>query len=154
MITTHPLSNQLDVACWRPPAPWVIFHLLKTFFEPLVPLKNTCRWHGIIWIHLMLHFKCLWGCFPQPDQKFQVYSSLSIHRWTNWKRRVVNKSKCKKCRKLKLQLTVISQSAYPHCTPKLVTFQTDLTIHTYQRTYSEWLTAFAIAGLKGQHRLI
>ena len=28
--------------CWRPPPPGVIFYLLPTFFESLVPLKNMC----------------------------------------------------------------------------------------------------------------
>ena len=52
IIVTHHLAYPLDVyispACWKPPAPIVIFHHLTPFFEPLLPLKNTCVWHSFI----------------------------------------------------------------------------------------------------------
>ena len=83
MIATYQLPYSLDndfsPAGWRPPASRVIFHLLAPLFEPVVLLKNMCVQHAVIIIHLLKHFKCLWGSFPQWNQKFQVYSYLNVH---------------------------------------------------------------------------
>ena len=67
MITTHhlpyPLDPDFSPACWRFPAPEVIFHLFTALFESLAPHKNTCTQYGAISIHLLKHFKqfkCVW----------------------------------------------------------------------------------------------
>ena len=36
----YPLDIYRSSACWKPPVPGVIFHLLTSLFEPLVPLKK------------------------------------------------------------------------------------------------------------------
>ena len=66
-ITTYHLPYLFDFdlspASWKPPVFEVIFHLLTTLPEPLVPIKNTCVRHGVIPIHLLKHFSCLWRNF-------------------------------------------------------------------------------------------
>ena len=45
--------------------------------------------------------------FPEPNQKFHVYSFLSEHSWMTWKRDGVNRNnsrKCYDCRKLRILL--------------------------------------------------
>ena len=95
IIATHHLPYSLvdlSPTCWRPPAPWIIFHLFVPLIEPLVPLKNTCAQYGVISIHLLKDFKCLWGSFLQLDLKYQVYHSFNCaYSWTTGKRRGVNK---------------------------------------------------------------
>ena len=81
--------------CWRLSAPWGI----------LVPSKNRCAWHGVILIRLLKHYKCLWRSFRKLEENFLIYSDLSAHSWTFWKRWSVNKNIFKKsnaCRKPKL----------------------------------------------------
>ena len=85
------LDDDLKPANWRPLSPRVIFHLLKTFFETLVPLKTMCARHAVISIRFLKHSKSLWRSFPQPNQIFRVYSFLSAHSWRTWKRCDVNK---------------------------------------------------------------
>ena len=95
-ITTYHMPYPFDVdlssACWKPSAPWVIFHLLATLFEPLVPLKNACVRH-VFFIHFLKHFNCLWRNFTQLDQNFHLYtlprvhrSFLGVHSWTTGKK--------------------------------------------------------------------
>ena len=92
------------ILCWpvllkRLTTPEIIFSLLTSLFELFAPLRNVCITYGVISIHLLKHFKCLWSSFPRPDKKFQVYSLLSVHHlflnahgWATWKRQCVNKS--------------------------------------------------------------
>ena len=51
-ITSHHLLYLFDFdlspASWKPPVFEVIFYLLTTLPEPLVPIKNTCVRHGVI----------------------------------------------------------------------------------------------------------
>ena len=66
-IATHHLPYPLDVdlnpACWKPPDPKVIFYLIETQFEPLVPLKKNKKkkkkknGHNVMFIsiHLQLN---------------------------------------------------------------------------------------------------
>ena len=93
-ITTHRLPHPFDLstACWRLPVSGTIFHPFVTLFEPLVPLKNRCAWYGVISIHLLKSFKCLWHSFPQPDQKWLVYLFFITQIRTTWKRWDVNKN--------------------------------------------------------------
>ena len=76
-ITTHHVPHLLHVdlspACWRPPAPGVIFHLFALCFELLVPLKNTWAWHGVISIYLLKYFKWLWRSFPNAGLQFSDF---------------------------------------------------------------------------------
>ena len=101
----YPLDLDLSPFCLRPYVIGVIFHLLTPLFESLVSLKNTCVWHGVISIHLMKHFKCLWRSFFQLDQKFQAYLFFNAYRWTPWNwecKQKHEKKKCNGCRKLRL----------------------------------------------------
>ena len=79
MITIHHLPYSLDIelnpACWRTSAPRVIFHLLVTLFEPLEPLKNVCT--TCCYLHTLAG-----ESFRQPDQKFQIYLLLDVHRFS------------------------------------------------------------------------
>ena len=137
------LDVDQGTACWRPPAPRVMFYLIAPLFEHLVPLKNTCVWHGAISIFSLKHCNSLWWCFSQPEQKFQVHSFLIACSWTiKKKKRVVNKSMWKHCNvfqkinlqlhTLKISVSVVTKSAYPFLANRShrhVTFQKDLVFH-------------------------
>ena len=60
MFATHNLSYlpniNLSPACWRPPAPRIIFHLLAPFFESLKPLKNSDAQHAKVFHILVMEF--------------------------------------------------------------------------------------------------
>ena len=88
-ITTHHLPYQLDInlgpASWRSLAPGVIFHLLMTLFEFLVPLKIICAQHAVISINLLKHFKYLRRSFPQPKITLLGVHCSSLSIWKNTK---------------------------------------------------------------------
>ena len=63
------LNINISTDCWRLPTPGVAFHFLAFLFGPLVPLKNMCVGHGVISMHLLKHFKCLWRSFPPSRSK-------------------------------------------------------------------------------------
>ena len=77
------------------------FFISFCLFLNLLCYSKMCVQHGIISIHSLKYFKCLWWSFHQLDKKFQFYTLLSVHHlflstqsWTTWKR-YVNKSMLK-----------------------------------------------------------
>ena len=117
-IATNYLHYSLNVdfrpACWRPPAPGVIFHLLTLLFGILMPLKNIYARPDVISIYLVKYFKFLLRSFPNWTKYFRFIrcsalialpSVLTAER--SEKEQVCIKVFEKKsygCRKLRLQL--------------------------------------------------
>ena len=113
-IATQLLPYLLDIdlclACWRPPASGVIFHLLALLFELLLTScatqKHVCNM--VLFPHTCWSISSVCdGIFPNWTKNFRfIHCSVSIaHSWMTWES--VNKIMWKKyngCRKLSLQV--------------------------------------------------
>ena len=62
-LITLQLSYSLKIdrclAGWRSSAHGIIFSFYFPIFEILLSLQNTGAWYGVVFIHLLKHFKCL-----------------------------------------------------------------------------------------------
>ena len=104
--TPYPLDVDLSPVCWRPPTPGMILLFITTPFEPLVALKNKYARHGVIFMPLLRHFKCMWWSFSPKEFRFMPSSVLVIGHSEN--RGSVNKSMWKNWMAAKkAKLTVI-----------------------------------------------
>ena len=71
--TTFPTHLTLKYpACWRPPAPGIIFYL------PLMLLKNTFAWHGFYLFTLVILFQVLATEFSTTAPKYFGFIRCSI----------------------------------------------------------------------------
>ena len=77
---------------------WGHRSLLATLIKPLVPLKNTCAWHGVISRHLLKHFKYLWRIlFFSTRLKT---SKLFVPQWSQLNERIKKKCRQKYLKKM------------------------------------------------------